>query len=149
MSGLKQQTQLIEAKLEKLFSSFPNLPKEIVQVLNQYLYYLALAGIVFTILNLLGFNSSLFSQTVFLSWINGLIFFLSQALILYFLIKSLPGIRKKQLKGWRFLFYAALVGVIASVLRGLLTLVPATVFINFTFSMFALYILFQLKQFYK
>lgn len=64
---------------------------------------------------------------------------------LFLNIMAIPGLLKRQKKGWNYLFYSSLINIFFGIIeKGI-----SGLSISFILSIFGLYILFQIKNYYK
>lgn len=153
-SELKKNMSQLEAILDKyLREKAPSLPKNWKDFLVKIVPYLAIIGVILgvpTVLVLLGLNTvglpflmvgGAMTGRPFLgvSYLVANLFFIATLVLQALAISPLF---KRQEKGWRYLYYAALVGGVASLIRfDLVGLIIGTGL--------PLYLLFQVKEYYK
>lgn len=126
----------IEKKLSDIFEvKAPTLPKSVKEFIVKYGPYLSLLSflIYIPVLIHLSFAAlfSFFNIAVILSLAS-----------LIFTVLAIPGLFKKTRKSWLYLFYAALISVLANVLRLDLVALIINGAIQF-------YFLFQIRSYYK
>lgn len=145
---IKNLSQL-ETVLEKyLVKSAPALPANIKEAIVKYSPYL-IAIMVFlslpAILTLFGLSSLLMPISLIAGAGTGFGYTLSMiilAITLVLEVVALPGLFKRQLVGWRYMFYATLLGAVTSLLQlNLVGLILGT--------LLGLYVLFQVKSYYR
>lgn len=144
---MKQLTKTLELYLVK---KAPALPKGIKELLVKIAPWLAIIGVVISIpgvLVLFGLSSLItmmpYGGYGMMKWGGGFsigVIFLIAALILEIL--AIPGLLKRKVMGWNYLYYAALVNAVYALVRfDLIGLVIGT--------LISLYLLFQIKSYYK
>jgi hypothetical protein len=133
-----------------LVKKAPALPKGIKELVVKLAPWLTIAIVVFTIpaiLSLFGFGAMMYGTT-YGSYVMAKTGFNYSLPILFILaiwvlkLLAIPGLMKRSVKGWNYLYYAVLVEAANSVVNfQLLSLVVSTTI--------SLYILFQIRSYYK
>ena len=141
--------QLINTLNEYLVKKAPAIPANIKEILVKYAPWIVIIGIVVSIpaiLAILGLGSitysimgSYFAARVGFQYTLSIVF-LAASIILKAL--SVPGLMAKSLKGWNFVFYGILVEVVYSLLSG-------NILGGIIGVLISLYVLFQVKTYYK
>lgn len=153
-SQLDAQTNSLVVSLENVFKSAPHLPENIREVLVKLAPWLAL---IFGILGVLsGIGAVLASPLAllgglhnsFITLVTGLLVILSSALLLL----AYPKLKVNAYAGWKLLFWSELVNIISSLVR--LVDTPAMAWVPSIIGLiigaaFGLYILFEMKGYYK
>ncbi|HEX8931725.1 MAG TPA: hypothetical protein VF810_01060 [Patescibacteria group bacterium] len=143
MAENKKQAANLIAWMEDLFAKVPNLPKGGRDVLVAIAPWLAL---IFGILGIIGGIGALGLSplamlgglnTSFMILVAGVGGIISSILMLI----AYPKLRKKQYKGWEWLFWSEVVGTVASVL--------SLSIMSIIFVLVGFYLLFQIKSYYK
>jgi len=122
------------------------LPAGIKEFIVKVAPYLAMLGIIFAlplILLALGFDNFMYTfggVAYRAGWYYPTL--ILTAVIIVLEIMAIPGLLKRSLKSWRFVFYATLVQFVSNLLGG--SIVGALVG-----GLISLYILFQVKSYYK
>ncbi len=139
-------------KLEKVLERYfgekaPKLPEKIREIIVMLAPWLTLVGIVITIpviLFALGIGASLTSFALFAGAATAgvqLLWLLFSAATIVLYVLALPGLFKRRISGWRFSYYAVLLGGLESLMRfNLFGLIIGTGI--------GLYILFQIRSHY-
>ena len=148
-NDLKSMLNDLENKLEEFFTEkLPSLPDKAKEIIVKYGPYITIVIMILTIpaiLALLGFGLGL-TPFAFIGGIGfGLSFFVSVLFYLAMIILeiiALPALFKRQMKGWKILFYLSLVNVVSNLINFKL----GSLIINAGISW---YILFQIKSYYK
>lgn len=137
--------------LEEQFKKAPQLPGSWRETIVSITPWIALIfGIlgVLTSLGALGMSSVVSPLLVMGGGVKGASgYFISILLSLVssaLLLASYPGTKKRLYKGWTFLFWSEIVSIVASLLGGVGGIISAIIFGGI-----ALYILFQIKSYYK
>lgn len=147
----KQSVKQLEDVLDLyLVKKAPALPANIKQVIVNFAPWLIIIGIIFSIpavfaLFGLGSMMSALPYGYAMGARFGLPYFLSIAFLVVIVvleIMALPGLFSRSAKGWRFIFYSVLVSAVSSLVSfNLFGLVIGT--------LISLYLLFQVKEYYK
>lgn len=140
---MKDAFNTLETSLEEyLLKRAPRLPKEIQEIIVTFGPWILAAYLIVIIPLLIAgfeatFRGSLASalDIYSLKWIF-------QTVTTFLIIISLPGLFKKEAKSWRFVFYAGFTKIVASLFMWGL----ASAIIEF---LLVMYILFQIKSYYK
>lgn len=135
-------------KLEDFFAKAPHLPNDIREIIVKIAPYLAIIGIVLSVLALpalLGFGMMGAPAAMMVGGgrFGGMILLAGLFSIanLILLILAFPGLQKRQASGWNYVFYSVLLGAVQSLLS--LNLIGLIVFTTLE-----LYILFEVKSHY-
>ena len=139
----------LESMLEEyLVKKAPALPEKAKEILVNILPWLVVIGVVlggWGLLMLSGLTAGLTSMgmmNVYSSSSFGIVYQIITLVILVVEVMALPGLFKRQAQGWKFAFYATLIGLVAGLFGG--NLVSSLVG-----TIISLYLLFQIKSFYK
>ena len=147
MDNLKQ----LDSTLEKYFvKKAPKLPVDIQNLIVTYGPYLLMVGVA---LGAVGVLSALGMSMAFMPFarMNGYMSAYSQSSTLYLIFTgvilvleglAIPGLLKKSMQGWTYLFYATLVGAVKSIVQFNI----AGLIIG---SGIGLYLIYQIKSHYK
>ncbi|MDQ5962557.1 MAG: hypothetical protein QG653_364 [Patescibacteria group bacterium] len=135
-------------KLEDFFAKAPHLPNDIREIIVKIAPYLAIIGIVFSVLALPALFSifTIGAPAMMMAGGGGfggmiLLTGLFAVANMVLLILAFPGLQKRQASGWNYVFYSVLLGAVQSILA--FNLVGLIVFTTLS-----LYILFEVKHFY-
>lgn len=145
----------ISAELEKFFTkTLPAFPKGLKEFLVKFIPWINLIIMIFALpIIVVGFGlGAIFSAIGFgfggyagfnpLGFIGALISLAGVVLT----VMALPGLFKRQYKGWQYSYWSVYVSAVASLINGsIATSIFAVVFILFV----NFYVLFQIKEYYK
>ena len=151
MKGLAQLEGVLE---EYLVKKAPGIPANIKELIVKFAPWLTIIGVVLgvpTVLTVLGLGSMMstfgLGYGVGYGMMGGLgltyfvgIAFLVATMVLEAL--AIPGLMKRQMKGWRFMFYAVIVNAVS-------TLVSFNIVGLILGTLIGMYVLFQVKSYYK
>ena len=139
----------LEKTLEKYFlDKAPALPEDLQRLIVQYgpyvlLVFVIIAGI--NLISLFGYKSSVLNPFGFLGGYNVggwyQLYLVTTAIILVLEALALPGLFHRKMQGWRYMYYAALVALVQSII----TFNIAAVIVG---SGLTFYILYQIKKHY-
>ncbi len=152
---VKKSADDLEKSLAVYFlAKAPALPTSVKELIVNWLYTLIIIGIIFSGLGLLmmvggllgmGVSMPMFGVGMMpfsLVFIMFLIYGVELVWVLYLEVKALPLIKKRDLVGWKLLYYSLLVSLVAGLLTFRLIGVVVSGLIGF-------YFLFQIKEYYK
>ena len=133
-----------------IFKSLPKLPDSILEFIAKVVPYLALLGAILSIiagpfLTLLGTLGSLLTlnPVLFFSTLVGVAALIAQAVLLF---KAFKPLQDREMLGWIYLFWAELLAAVTGILTSLTS--PASVVWNIVWTLFWLYVVFQLRPLY-
>lgn len=138
----------LEIKLEEIFTkklwTLPKKAKEVIVTVAPYLAIISLIAIIPMIFSLIGLT--FLTPVVFFGGAKmgfGYMVSIVVSLMMGFLVVlAIPGLFKKQIKGWKILFWMTLINAVGGLLRmDLDNLIIGTAL--------SWYILFQVKEYYK
>lgn len=140
----------LEKTLEPYFTSKApfQIPKDIKELLVKLAPYLVIIFVVLSlpaIFALFGLSALLTPFMMGVSYTMGPLWWVSTALIAVSVVLealAIPGLFARTMQGWRYVFYAQLVSILASVLQ--MNLIGAIIS-----ALIGFYILFQVKEMYK
>lgn len=140
----------LEKTLEPYFTNKApfQIPKDIKELLVKLAPYLVIIFVVLSlpaIFALFGLSALLTPFMMGVSYTMGPLWWVSTALIAVSVVLealAIPGLFARTMQGWRYVFYAQLVSILASVLQ--MNLIGAIIS-----ALIGFYILFQVKEMYK
>jgi len=142
-NNLHKQTNSIVTSLEKIFKDLPHLPENIREVLVKIAPWLALVFGAFGVLA--GLTAMGFSPFAMFGGVRtGMMVFLTGALTIVssvLMLLAYPKLAKKQYQGWIYLFWAEALNAVYAVL-----IVSVGSILGV---LIGLYILFEIKRYYK
>ncbi len=145
VQGLDQLDALLEEYLVKKAPALPKGAKDAIVQFGPYIVLILLLLMLPVLLAALGIGA-LFMPVSYMGGVNaGLgytVAMVTMVITLVLEVMALPGLFKRKLSAWRLMYYAALVGVVSNVIQG--------AFISgIVGALISLYILFQIKSYYK
>jgi len=140
------EKQVIES-MEDFFKKFPQLPSNIREVLVKIAPWIAL---VFGILGVVaGLGAVGVSPVAVIGGVRNSAFLLISGILTIvssvLMLMAFPKLQKRQYAGWRYLFWAEVVSVVAS----LVGITAASVLGALIGALIGFYLLFQIKSYYK
>lgn len=151
-TGNKQIDSFLK-KMENFFQGYlhdkaPALPEKMKKIITQYGPWLLVVFLIIGFFALFaGFGITITSIAALLMRNIGqalIIILLNAIMIVVFVLEALavPGLLKMKKKSWYLVYYATLLGFVQSLL-------VANIVMGVVFTLLSLYILFQIKSFYK
>lgn len=138
----------LESQLELYFGNkAPAIPANLKELIVKFAPWITLILMILlapVILAALGLSAVLLPVSVFAgssSGLMGMISLIGSIAVLVLELVALPGLFKRQLQGWRFLYYSVLVNAVVS-------LVTFNIIGGIIGTLLGLYILFQIKSYY-
>jgi hypothetical protein len=138
----------LESQLELYFGKkAPPIPANLKELIVKFAPWITLILMILlapVILAALGLSAVLLPVSVFAgssSGLMGMISLIGSIAVLVLELVALPGLFKRQLQGWRFLYYSVLVNAVVS-------LVSFNIIGGIIGTLLGLYILFQIKSYY-
>ncbi len=153
MTKLQKAVNDLEKKLEAYFTNkLPALPVSIKELIVEWLWVLVLVSLIWMGVSFLMMMGTMLGWGMVMPiglimgfgvvWLGGGVILAGMVAGIVLLWKALPLLKARKIKGWRFLFYALLISIgVDLVILNLLGMV-----IN---GGIGLYILFQIKEYYK
>lgn len=154
-----QQLSGLESSLGTLFKALPHLPKDWRHWLADNAWWLALIGVVFGVLGILGFVPALLGISIFTGIIAspaaGALVIITGTVNMAVLVVSVAleamaimPLKAKRKRGWDMLFLVGLVTFTGAVLNALITGNIGHIFWLIIGTLIGLYVLFELRMYF-
>lgn len=144
-ANMKELEILLDEYLVKKAPALPANIKEIIVKFGPWVVLVLMLLAIPAMLAALGLSAVFMPVAAMGGYRMGLLTIISLVLgiaVLVLELMALPGLFKRQRQGWRFMYYATLVGAVSSAISlNIVSLIVGT--------LLSLYILFQIKSYYK